>query len=220
MESLLASLAMLAVMLAIAFIAALIVFYFMNKMGMFKDEIDQEAKKPLLDSEDLISKTPKHRAAVVVSFMLTSKGFSIKECNIQKPWGAEIKIAESQARKFLETFFGKNDFPADVADQPVGPKILIIEEDKRLSWHFHERKDAFLKVLAGRVSVYMSIMNKEPEPVFESSGALVHIPELVRHRLGGLNGWAVVAEISRNVFVDRPSDDSDEKRISDDFGRV
>ena len=56
--------------------------------------------------------------------------------------------------------------------------------------------------------------------MIERGGSLVHIPELTRHRLGGLENWSIIAEISRNVFPDNPSDDLDERRISDDFGRI
>lgn len=144
----------------------------------------------------------------------------IVETNSDKPWGIEFKISDTHSKRFAELFFKRDDLPAAVWEHPFGPKMLLIEGSKRLSWHVHERKDAFLMVLKGSIDVYASKTDDQTEPAIAPVGMLVHIPELIRHRLGGRGGWSVVAEISRNVFPENPSNDSDERRISDDFGRI
>ena len=166
----------------------------------------------------LANDSPKEMVAEHVSISLAEKGFSMSEVN--KPWGIEFKIHESQAAKFLETFFEKSSRLQEVLLHPVGPKILAIEEFRRLSWHVHERKDAYLRVLRGEVNVYVSWSDLEPRPTKAIAGDLIRIPPLLRHRLGSTNGWAILAEISRDKDPDYPSDDMDERRIADDFGRV
>jgi len=152
--------------------------------------------------------------------MLSRREINDGEFKLNKPWGIELKVRESFAAVFLDKFFDGAVLPPAVLEKPFGPKILAIEEAKRLSWHVHERKDAFLRVLAGRLHVYTSPTDEEVEPVIAELEELIHIPEQIRHRLGSVGGWSLVAEISRNVFPDRPSNDADERRIKDDFGRV
>lgn len=156
-----------------------------------------------------------------LSSMLASHGLEALEINDAKPWGIEVKIAQSQINTFVQLFFSSVTLPADLTQAPYGPKFLFIAPEKRLSWHVHERKDAFLHVLLGPIHAYMNTDDAEVEPDLFQEGELVHIPELVRHRLGSPDvRWSLVAEISRNVFPDHPSDDEDERRISDDFGRA
>ena len=40
-----------------------------------------------------------------------------------------------------------------------------------------------------------------------------------RHRLIGLDGWGIVAEIWRHTDAENPSDEDDIVRVQDDFGR-
>ncbi len=174
----------------------------------------------LFDATAMSFASSKESIATMVHSKFVNQGFTITASNVNKPWGIEYKIKEDQAWKLFDRFFAEKNLPVYLANNPFGPKILIIEESKRLSWHVHERKDAFLLVLYGVVSVYTSSTDEEPTtPTLENRGALIHIPQLIRHRLGSVAGWSVVAEISRNVFPDHPSDDADERRISDDFGR-
>lgn len=173
----------------------------------------------LFGADTLSHVVPKVSVAMLVNSKLVAEGFTIAASNIGKPWGIEYKIKEDHTRKFFEDFFANKTVPADIANHPFGPKILVIEQSKRLSWHVHERKDALLAILHGVVSVYSSPTDEESGPVIESKGALIHIPQLIRHRLGSVYGWSVIAEISRNVFPDHPSDDTDERKINDDFGR-
>jgi hypothetical protein len=51
------------------------------------------------------------------------------------------------------------------------------------------------------------------------SGDFVELQQGERHRLIGLDGWGVVAEIWQHTDVNLPSDESDIVRLQDDFGR-
>lgn len=163
----------------------------------------------------------KDSAAAALAAELRKLGIRMLTASLDKPWGIECKIVESDTRAFLGAFFTKEELPSSVVSEPYGPKILIIGPSHRLSWHVHERKDAFLKVLHGEALVYTSSTDEQPAAPSSHivQGGLAHVPERIRHRLEGAGAGVIIAEISRNVFPDHPSDDADERRISDDYGR-
>mgnify|MGYP001566290612 CR=1 FL=1 len=173
----------------------------------------------LLQKYDLRKEASKDSVADTVRSAVTALGLTIIEEQLDKPWGVEFKISEAQAKEFLEGFFDADSLPAALVEKPAGPKVLVIEDSRRLSWHVHERKEACLCVLHGVVSVSVSMTDEELQPVLTHKDALIHVPPLIRHRLGSTDGWAILAEIARNVFPNQPSDDFDTRRISDDFGR-
>ena len=47
---------------------------------------------------------------------------------------------------------------------------------------------------------------------------VVQLKQGERHRLIGLDGWGIVAEIWRNTDIKNPSDENDIVRLKDDFG--
>ena len=50
-------------------------------------------------------------------------------------------------------------------------------------------------------------------------GDIIQLKQGERHRLIGLNGWGIVAEIWRHTDAENPSDEDDIVRVQDDFGR-
>jgi len=48
---------------------------------------------------------------------------------------------------------------------------------------------------------------------------IVHLAKGQRHRLVGLDGWGIVAEIWQHTDASNPSDENDIVRLQDDFGR-
>lgn len=151
---------------------------------------------------------------------LEARGFVLQCCDDRKPWGVEFKLdgTSGLAVRFRDDFFGDLEIGRGWAE-PVAPKILLIREAHRLSWHFHERKDALLRVLHGNIGASLSQTDVETPPRACLPGEEIRIPPLFRHRLSSLSGWAVVAEIGRDVLLDWPSDDDDTHRIRDDYGR-
>ena len=64
-----------------------------------------------------------------------------------------------------------------------------------------------------------SLTDLEGEKKELSEGDLIRLPQGQRHRLVGLKGWGVVAEIWQHTVADHPSDENDIIRLQDDFGR-
>ena len=160
---------------------------------------------------------PKYVIAGYAHMALAQRGLHVEHIDEKKPWGVEIRILPVHTRTFTEKFFSNLDVPRKLCQDPHGPKILLIDEVRRLSWHVHERKNEFLRVLHGNVGVSMSLTDDEtPARIhLAEDDEFIHIPPLMRHRLISTSGWAVVAEIS-----DHPSDDADKCRIKDDHGRT
>ena len=50
-------------------------------------------------------------------------------------------------------------------------------------------------------------------------GEVIRLKQGQRHRLVGLDGWGMIAEIWQHTDVQRPSDEDDIVRVQDDFGR-
>lgn len=150
---------------------------------------------------------------------LESEGLALRRM-ARQPWGIEIKLRGNHVRamKFLQRFFSDLEVAHTLTD-PVTPKVLLIQQAHQLSWHVHERKDAFLRILHGQLGISLSPTDEETVPHVHSPGDFVRVPPLMRHRLMSLSGWAVVAEIGRDVVPSRPSDDEDTRRIKDDYGR-
>lgn len=109
---------------------------------------------------------------------------------VAKPWGHELIWA--------------------VTDRYVG-KIIVIETGRRLSLQYHERKDEWIHVLAGRLRLTLeddagADVDRELGP-----GDGAHVPAGRRHRYEAL-------ERCELVEVSTPELD-DIVRLSDDYGR-
>jgi hypothetical protein len=50
-------------------------------------------------------------------------------------------------------------------------------------------------------------------------GEIIRLKQGQRHRLVGLNGWGMIAEIWQHTDASQPSDEDDIVRVQDDFGR-
>ena len=50
-------------------------------------------------------------------------------------------------------------------------------------------------------------------------GDVIQLKQGERHRLVGLDGWGIIAEIWRHTDEAKPSDEEDIVRVQDDFGR-
>lgn len=109
---------------------------------------------------------------------------------VDKPWGGELIWAQT--------------------DRYVG-KVITIEAGRRLSLQYHERKDEWIHVLAGRLRLTLE----------DESGALVE------RELGPGDGAHVVvgrrhryAAIDRVELVEVSTPELDDVvRLADDFGR-
>jgi mannose-6-phosphate isomerase len=109
---------------------------------------------------------------------------------VDKPWGHELIWAH--------------------ADRYVG-KILVIEAGRRLSYQYHEIKDEWIRVLAGRLLLTLEGDDGADEDRELGPGDSVHVPTGRRHRYTAI-------ERCELIEVSTPELD-DVVRLADDFGR-
>jgi hypothetical protein len=69
------------------------------------------------------------------------------------------------------------------------------------------------------VGVATSDTDVEGEVQSYAPGGQITLRQGERHRLVGLAGWGVVAEIWQHTDAGKPSDEADIVRVQDDFGR-
>jgi len=150
---------------------------------------------------------------------LQHKGFSIVAKDFNRPWGGFFVLDESQAEKFGAEYFPGIEIGSLKIAGKLSPKILMVQAHKRLSWQYHRRRAEIWKLAAGTAGVAIS-QTDEPGPVQKlQTGEVIRLNKGQRHRLVGLEGWGMVAEIWQHTDPSNPSDEDDIIRIQDDFGR-
>ncbi|MCW8312682.1 MULTISPECIES: phosphoheptose isomerase [Sphingobacterium] len=154
-----------------------------------------------------------------VQEMLTSKGFNIEKSDATRPWGGFFVIDESQAQEFANEYFGGLDVQELKISGKLSPKILIVAPDKRLSWQYHHRRAEIWRVIQGNVGVMVSDTDEESVVSTLREGETIRLRQGQRHRLIGLDGFGILAEIWQHTDADNPSDEDDIVRVQDDFGR-
>lgn len=155
-----------------------------------------------------------------VEKMLQEKNLRIADRDFQKPWGGYFVIADEDTQLFIDTFFPEQKEIFRGVSQKLSPKILVVEPSLRLSWQYHDRRAEHHMVLEGPVAYPLSETDEQGEQTIYTAGDLVRIPQGTRHRLVGLDGWGVVAEIWEHTDPSWPSDESDNHRVQDDFNRA
>jgi mannose-6-phosphate isomerase len=126
---------------------------------------------------------------------------------------------EVQAANFAKEFFPEEDFESLKISEKLSPKILMVAPGKRLSWQYHHRRAEMWRCIDGEVAVATSLSNEETEKHVLKIGDKIKLAKGQRHRLIGLEGWGVVAEIWQHTDAENPSDEDDIVRLQDDFGR-
>ena len=154
-----------------------------------------------------------------VKKFLENQHFTIFNCDETLPWGGFYVIDEKDSKNFIATFF--QDVPeANSSDyNKISPKILIVEAGKRLSWQYHHRRAEVWKVISGEVGIIVSDTDKEGKLEIKKKNEIIILQQGQRHRLVGLNSWAVIAEIWQHTDNNNPSNEEDIIRVTDDFGR-
>ncbi len=104
---------------------------------------------------------------------------------LEKPWGKEITFAE-------ENFY-------------IG-KILEIQRDQQLSYHYHEEKLETLFLLKGKIHCIID----DVEYIFEAGKTLRFGPG-TKHRIRALED-VILVEVS--------TEEEESHRLEDDFGRI
>lgn len=162
------------------------------------------------------------RDAIVKKYCqeLTAQGFELAEIDAARPWGAFLRVANEQADRFIQAYFGEIEVPESVRHGERSPKILLVAPHKRLSWQYHERRAEYWRVVKGTVGVYVSATNTQPhKPLLLDTGETVELERGMRHRLVGTDRWGAVAEIWIHVDPQNPSNEQDIIRLQDDYQR-
>ena len=150
---------------------------------------------------------------------IIEKGFKIISKDFNRPWGGFLVINESQAQDFANTFFDGINVETLKIGGKLSPKILIVSPESKLSWQYHHRRAEIWRVFKGKVGISRSFDNIEKPVKILNEKDQIKLKKGERHRLIGLDDFAVVSEIWQHTDPDHPSDENDIVRISDDYGR-
>lgn len=145
--------------------------------------------------------------------------FKIESYDYNRPWGGFFVIDENQAQQFSDTYFDGIDVTQLKISGKLSPKILVVAPHQRLSWQYHNRRAEIWRVIEGEVGVIRSLNDVEGQLEILKKGDVITLKQGERHRLVGLEDWAVIAEIWQHTSLENPSDENDIVRVQDDFGR-
>ncbi|WP_035567167.1 phosphoheptose isomerase [Hymenobacter sp. IS2118] len=166
--------------------------------------------KPALTKEALFEET---------AHQLTKQGFIIRQQDQSRPWGGFFVLDEAQAQQFANLYFDGILIEELRISGKLSPKVLLVAPQQRLSWQYHHRRAEIWKVVHGPVGVVTSPCDAEGELKTHLPGHTIKIQQGERHRLVGLEDWAVLAEIWQHTDAENPSNEEDIVRVQDDFGR-
>ena len=150
---------------------------------------------------------------------LETNHFTIVSKDHNRPWGGFFVIAEEQAQAFANTYFDGLDVSTLKRGGALSPKILVVAPKQRLSWQYHHRRAEIWRVIQGQAGIKRSVTDTEGELEILNVGDTVTLQQGERHRLIGLEDYAVIAEIWQHTDANHPSDEDDIVRVQDDFGR-
>ncbi|MDO7876385.1 phosphoheptose isomerase [Hymenobacter sp. ASUV-10] len=165
------------------------------------------------------SADPKTALFAEISARLRGQGFTIARQDQSRPWGGFFVLDEAQAQQFADAYFDGLSVDRLRISGQLSPKVLLVAPHQRLSWQYHHRRAEIWQVVQGPVGVATSPTDAEGEVKSYAPGERIVLQQGERHRLVGLDGWGVVAEIWQHTDAERPSDEDDIVRVQDDFGR-
>lgn len=145
-------------------------------------------------------------------------GLQIQEVDNDRPWGGEFIFSDSALEAFAKAFM-PNLYLGKYNGRLAQPKFLFIAPHKRFSWQYHYRRGELWRVVEGPVGLIVSKNDEQPAPKILQVGETVELESMTRHRLSGLENWAIVAELWLHADLAEPSNEEDIVRVEDDFGR-
>ena len=163
--------------------------------------------------------TPKELIFESIAEYLHQQDLKIDKQDSTRPWGGFFVLDEGEAGKFISLYFSHLTKEELNISGKLSPKILIVAPNKRLSWQYHHRRAEIWKLIGGVAGVITSDTDEEKDAVHLNIGDIIQLKQGERHRLIGVNGWGIVAEIWRHTDSSNPSDEDDIVRVQDDFGR-
>ncbi|MGI4835182.1 MAG: hypothetical protein ACRYFK_17145 [Janthinobacterium lividum] len=163
--------------------------------------------------------TSKEAVFQEIAQRLQAQGFRIDRQDQSRPWGGFFVLDEDQAQEFADQYFSGLPVENLRISGKLSPKILLVAPHQRLSWQYHHRRAEIWRVVEGPVGIAISDSDTEGEVKDYQPGEQIMLTQGQRHRLVGLGGWGVVAEIWQHTHAEQPSDEDDIVRVQDDFGR-
>lgn len=168
---------------------------------------------------DLITTGEKSEILHRVKEYLESRNYTISSSDETRPWGGFFVIDEQDSERFIRDFFPHLQ-PEDFKGfAKLSPKFLVVAPGKRLSWQYHHRRSEVWRVVKGTAGVIVSATDEQTPVKTLTEGDHISLKKGERHRLTGLDEWAILAEIWQHTDPDHLSDEEDIVRIEDDFGR-
>lgn len=150
---------------------------------------------------------------------LANQSLKIDTKDDSRPWGGFFVIDESESEKFINLYFPHLTKKELTISGKLSPKILVVGSNKRLSWQYHHRRAEIWKLIGGTAGVVTSDTDTEKETRHLELNEIIQLKQGERHRLIGLDGWGIIAEIWRHTDAANPSNEEDIVRVQDDFGR-
>ncbi|CAN5823712.1 hypothetical protein BH11BAC3_BH11BAC3_03970 [soil metagenome] len=163
--------------------------------------------------------SPKELVFESVAEYLHKEELKVDKQDSTRPWGGFFVLDEAESEKFIAKYFSHLTKEELTISGKLSPKILIVAPNQRLSWQYHHRRAEIWKLIGGVAGVITSDTDEEKETTTLNIGDIIQLKQGERHRLIGLNGWGIVAEIWRHTDNANPSDEDDIVRVQDDFGR-
>ena len=133
--------------------------------------------------------------------------------------GGFYVIEETLVQKFSDVFLNGLDVSTLKISGKLSPKLLLVKPNTRLSLQYHHRRAEIWQVIKGSAGVVRSDNDEEGELIELNTNDQITLKQGERHRLVGLNDWAVIAEIWQHTDSNNPSNEDDIVRVQDDFGR-
>lgn len=136
-----------------------------------------------------------------------------------RPWGGFFVISDCNSRDFINIYFNGSITKKLKVSTKLSFKILIIAPNKRLSWQYHGRRSEIWMVKTGTIKVVTSHDDIERKNRILKKGDKISINQGERHRIIGMDDYAVVAEIWIHTDKDNLSDEDDIVRLESDYDR-
>lgn len=165
------------------------------------------------------STTDKAALFAQIADTLHQQGLRVVRQDQSRPWGGFFVLDETQAQYFADLYFDGLAVDSLRIGGQLSPKVLLVAPHQRLSWQYHHRRAEVWQVVQGPVGVATSNTDIESVVKRYAPGERIILRQGERHRLVGLDGWGVVAEIWQHTHESHPSDEDDIVRVQDDFGR-
>ena len=163
--------------------------------------------------------TPKELVFETVAEYLNQQQLKVQTQDSSRPWGGFFVLDETEAERFIALYFPHLTKEALSISGKLSPKILVVGPQKRLSWQYHHRRAEIWKLIGGIAGVVTSDTDEEKDLTNLQIGDIIQLKQGERHRLVGLAGWGIIAEIWQHTDAANPSDEDDIVRVQDDFGR-